>query len=96
MDPDLATVFSSLTFKTFKMHLHHFSKIKSNKEVKKQQESSFFLLFLLDDRKIRIRTSGLMDPDPDPEGPKTYGSRSATLLGVQCRVALVEVLLTRS
>jgi hypothetical protein len=40
-----------------KVHLHHFSQIKSHKEVTKQQESRFFLLFLLDDRKIRIRTS---------------------------------------
>jgi hypothetical protein len=28
-----------------KVHLHHFSKIKSQKEVTKQQESRFFLLF---------------------------------------------------
>jgi hypothetical protein len=35
-----------------------FFKIKSQKEVtKKQQESRFVLLFLLDDRRIRIRTS---------------------------------------
>jgi hypothetical protein len=38
-----------------KVHLHHFSKIKRHKEVTKQQESRFFLLFLLDDRRIRIR-----------------------------------------
>ncbi len=36
-----------------KIHLHHFSNIKSNKEVTKQEESRFFLLFLLDDRRIR-------------------------------------------
>ncbi len=30
-----------------KVHLHHFSKIKSPKEVKKQYESRFFLLFCL-------------------------------------------------
>jgi hypothetical protein len=44
----------------------------------------FFLLFLLDDRRIRIHTSRLIDPDPDPGGPKTYesdgsGIGSATL-----------------
>jgi hypothetical protein len=40
-----------------------------SKEVTKQQESRFFLLFLLGDRRIK-------DPDlyPDPGGPKTYGS----------------------
>jgi hypothetical protein len=31
--------------------------IKGHKEVTKQQESMFFLLFLLDDRRIRIRIS---------------------------------------
>ncbi len=34
--------------------LHNFLKIKSHKEVTKQEESRFFLLFLLDDRRIRI------------------------------------------
>ena len=45
---------------SLRVHLHHFSKIKSPKEVTKQQESRFFLLLLLDDRRIRIRshTSG--------------------------------------
>jgi hypothetical protein len=37
-----------------KVHLHHFSKIKSQKEVTKQKKSRFFLLFLLGDRRIRI------------------------------------------
>ncbi len=41
---------------SLKLHLHHFSKIKSHKEVTKQKESRFFLLFLLDDRRIRIRS----------------------------------------
>ncbi len=41
-----------------KLHSHHFSnKIKSHKEVSKQKESRVFLLFSLDDRRIRIRTS---------------------------------------
>jgi hypothetical protein len=40
-----------------KVHLYHFSKIKSPKEVTTQWESRFFLLFLHDDRRIRIRTS---------------------------------------
>jgi hypothetical protein len=37
--------------------------MKSPKEVTKQKESRFFLLFLLDERRIRIR-----------KGPKTCGS----------------------
>jgi hypothetical protein len=64
-------LFSSLTFKTpsktfcllsayyfLKVYLHHFSKIKSHKE--KSQNSmnqGVFVLFLLDDRRIQIRTS---------------------------------------
>ena len=36
-------------------HFYHSSKIKSHKEVTKQKKSRFFLLFLLDDRRIRIR-----------------------------------------
>ncbi len=35
---------------------------------------------MFDYRRIRIRTSYLLlDPDPDPGGPKTFGSGSATL-----------------
>ncbi len=51
-----------------KVHYHHFSIIKSPKEVTKQC-SRFFLLFLLDDRRIRIREAQKhVDPvDPDPE-----------------------------
>ena len=41
-------------FYYLKLHLHNFLKIKSHKEVTKQQESRFFVLFLLDDRRIRI------------------------------------------
>ncbi len=37
-----------------KVLLHHFSKVKSQKEVTKQYKSRFFLLFLLNDRRIRI------------------------------------------
>ncbi len=36
-----------------KVHLHHFSKTKSHQDVTKQQESTLFLLFFLDDRRIR-------------------------------------------
>ncbi len=41
----------------FLVHWHHFSKIKSHTEVTKQVGSMFFLLFLLDDRRIQIRIS---------------------------------------
>jgi hypothetical protein len=51
-----------------KVHLHHFSKIKSQKEVTKQWKSRVFFLFLHDDRRIQIRIM-------DPGGPKTCGSR---------------------
>jgi hypothetical protein len=37
-----------------KVHSHHFSQIKSPKEVTKHWESRFFLLFSLEDRRIRI------------------------------------------
>ncbi len=46
-------------FKPFELHLHNFSKVKSHKEVTKQQESRFFLLFLLDDPD--------REPGPDPD-----------------------------
>jgi hypothetical protein len=54
--------------------------VKSPKEVTRQYESRFFLLFLLDERRIRIHTSDKwirireaqkhvdpVDPDSDPE-----------------------------
>jgi hypothetical protein len=61
--------FSFSAYYFLKVHLHHFSKIKSQKEVTKQEESRFFLLFSLDDRRIRIQEAQKhMDPtDPDPE-----------------------------
>jgi hypothetical protein len=50
-----------------KVHLHHFFKIKSQQEVTKMYELRFFLLFLLDDRRIRIQEAQKhIDPtDPD-------------------------------
>ncbi len=63
-----------------KAHLYYFSKIKSPKEVTKQLESRFFLLILLDDRRIRIPEGRKhVDPDLYPGGPKTSGSGSGTL-----------------
>ncbi len=70
MDSDPDPAFSSLT-----EHLHHFSKIKSQKKVTKQEESKFFVLFLLHDegsgfrrpkniriRRIRIRNTARKIP----------------------------------
>jgi hypothetical protein len=48
-----------------------FFKDKKSKRIHKAEESRFYLLFLLDDERIRIRirmSQKLMDPmDPDPE-----------------------------
>jgi hypothetical protein len=97
MDPDPAIFVSDLqdvnkffACNLLKVLLHHFSKIKIPK--KKSQNSRnqcFSLLFLLDDRRIRIRISDLwiriwireaqkhMDPtsvaDPDPPDPHVFG-----------------------
>jgi hypothetical protein len=46
------TIFSAYYF--LKVHLHHFAKIKSQKE-SQNSRSQNFLLFLHDDRRIRIR-----------------------------------------
>ncbi len=56
-DPCLWLVDPDSTYYFLKVHLHHFSKIKSQKEVTKQYEARFFLLFLFDDKRIRIHTS---------------------------------------
>jgi hypothetical protein len=55
----------------------------SQKEVTKQKKSRFFLLFLLNDRRIRIQVI-----DPDPGGTKTCGSGYATLVVDQDLFAL--------
>jgi hypothetical protein len=60
---DLQDANKKVTKKSFsdyyflKVHLHNFSKIKSPKGVTKQKELRVSLLFLLDDRRIRIHTS---------------------------------------
>jgi len=57
-DANKKTFFLSFSAYYFlKVHLHHFSKIKNHKEATKQKEASLFLLFLLDDSRIRIWTS---------------------------------------
>jgi hypothetical protein len=63
-----------------KLHLHHFSKIKSLKEVTKQGNEGFSSCFCL---MIEETGSGsgqrTVLVDPDPGGPVTYGSESPTL-----------------
>ncbi len=44
---DLQTSTKNYFFPLLKVHIHHFSEIKSAKEVTKQEESVFLLLFLL-------------------------------------------------
>jgi hypothetical protein len=58
MDPDPAIFVIDLK------DANNFSKIKSQKEVAKQQESMFFLKFLLDNRRIRIQPAQ-KPTDPD-------------------------------
>jgi hypothetical protein len=61
------TIFSAYYF--LKVHLHHFSKIKSQKE-SQNRRNQVFLLFLHDDRRIRSRIREAqkhVDPDPDSE-----------------------------
>jgi hypothetical protein len=69
--------FTSVTFKTstknyffayyfLKVHLHHFSKIKSHTEAKKTVSIDVFLTFLLDNRRIRIRNREAQN-HPDPQ-----------------------------
>ncbi len=51
----LIFLLSFFVYYFLRLHLHNFSKIKSHKEVPKQEEWRFSLLFLLDDRRSRIR-----------------------------------------
>jgi hypothetical protein len=72
---DLGKMAIFLGYYFLKLYLHHFSKIKSHKEVTKQCESRVFLLFLHDDRRMDPEPDPylvLMDPGPNLGGPKTY------------------------
>ncbi len=64
------------------VHLDHFLKIKSLKEVTNPLKSRVFLLFLLDDRRTRSRTRSRNSDYwiPILEARKTYKSGSATLV----------------
>jgi hypothetical protein len=74
-------LFSSLTFRTatkeffayyptFSIYIYIIFQRLRHKDVTKQNESRFFFLFLLDDRGVREPYLWLLDPDPDPGGPK--------------------------
>jgi hypothetical protein len=71
---DLQDAYKKLIKKSFpayyplKVPLRHLSKIKSQKEVTKQYKARFFLLFLLNNRRIRIQEAqNHVDPDSDPD-----------------------------
>ncbi len=81
MDPDPAIFVTDLQdankklfiFQSFsacyflKVHLHQFSKMKSQKESQNSRNQGFSLYFCM-------MIEGM---DPDPEGPKTYGSNGS-------------------
>jgi hypothetical protein len=69
------TIFSAYYF--LKVHLHHFSKIKSQKESQnsRNQGFSYYLCMMIEGSGSVPLTSG-----SDPGGPKTCGSGSATLV----------------
>jgi hypothetical protein len=56
--------------------LYQSSKITGHEEVTKPLKSRFFSIFLLVDRKGSGSRSASeqLKPDPDPGGPKTFGS----------------------
>jgi hypothetical protein len=68
MDPDPDIFVLDIQYANFlKVHLHNFSK-KSQKEVTKQQEFRFVLLFLLGERRIRIQIQEAQKhTDPNPK-----------------------------
>ncbi len=54
----------------FEFTLHHSLKMKSHKEVTKEQKSRFFFIFLL----VLIEGSESIQINADPGSPKAYGS----------------------
>ncbi len=85
------TIFSAYYF--LRPHLHHFSKIKSQKESQnnRNQGFSYYFCMIIEGSGYGSRAGfgdpdpylWLVDPDPDPGGPKScgpgFGSGSATL-----------------
>ncbi len=61
--------------KLLKVHLHHFPKIKSQKKPQNGRNQGFLTIFAWWSKDPEPDSYlWLMDPDPDPGGPKTYGS----------------------
>ncbi len=56
-DPGAGMKIKLFAYYFLKAHLHHYAKIKSHKDVTEQLKSRFFLLFLIDEGRIRIRTN---------------------------------------
>jgi hypothetical protein len=72
MDPDADP--DRGIFVTLKVHLHHFSKIKSYKEVTELENSrnqcfSYYFCLMIEES----GSVSLTNPDPDRGGPKTFG-----------------------
>jgi hypothetical protein len=55
-NPFFSQSFRFSAYYFLKVHLHHFSKIKVISKSQNIRNPSFFLLILLDDRRIRIKT----------------------------------------
>jgi hypothetical protein len=72
-DGNLTLLFCLLPY-CLKRHFHHFSKIKSHKEDTNSSNQGFSYYFCL-----LIEGSGSVPctTDPDPGGPKTYGSNGS-------------------
>ncbi len=78
------TIFSAYYF--LKVHLHHFSKIRSQKESQnsRNQGFSYFFCMMIEGSGSRSRAASGTDPDlylwlvdPNPGGPKTCGSNGS-------------------
>ncbi len=82
-DPDPA-LFSNSELQDAIRKIPYIILINNHKKSQKKK-SRFFFLFLLDDGRIRIRTSLRLTY---PGGPRTYGSRSGTLVRIRTSLRL--------
>ncbi len=79
-------IHSTLLITFLKVHLHHSSQIKSHKEITKQWKSRVFLLFLLDDGRIRLRIQIRTNNE---------GSGIPLIPLIEDQIPLIEVLLSK-